>query len=290
MTSHPLVLASTFLLLSGAVCAPPPPDPCADPDQDGDGSEAIACGGDDCDDLDAARAPGMFEVCDAADHDEDCNQATFGVRDTDGDGALDAGCRNVGDDGAIASSGDDCDDARRDVHPSQAEVCDGRDNDCDGEVDDGVLITLYRDADGDGHGDPLADTLAWCTLAAGYAFVADDCDDVRDDIHPGASELCDDADNNCDGDTDEDARLVLYVDEDDDGFGTSATIEACTAGPGRAPLPGDCDDANPALVNGSMRCIDMYQYQICQDGTWSVAATCPSQQCQEQPNGVGICR
>lgn len=285
-----LLLATTLLLLCGAVCAPPPADPCAEPDQDGDGSDSLACGGTDCDDLDAARAPGRPEVCDAADRDEDCDISTFGERDLDGDGAFDATCHNVGDDGAVASSGDDCDDARRDVHPNQAEVCDGRDNDCGGAVDDGVLIALYRDADGDGHGDPLTATIEGCTLFAGYAFVADDCDDARGDVHPGAAELCDDVDNNCNGDTDEDALLVFYVDEDDDGFGASATVEACATGPGRAPLPGDCDDSNPALVNGSMRCADGFQYQICQDGSWSGAATCPSQQCLAQPNGVGACR
>jgi hypothetical protein len=60
---------------------------------------------------DASRFPGNVEVCDAADVDEDCNQATFGDRDQDGDGWIDADCCNDGGGGARAC-GDDCDDLR----------------------------------------------------------------------------------------------------------------------------------------------------------------------------------
>lgn len=69
-------------------------------DVDGDGHEAIACGGDDCDDNDASRYPGNTEVCDA--HDEDCNDATFGFVDADGDGAGSSACCNG------TTCGDDC--------------------------------------------------------------------------------------------------------------------------------------------------------------------------------------
>ncbi len=61
-------------------------------DADGDGSTALACGGDDCDDGDPNRYPGNFEVCDAMGHDEDCNPNTFGNRDNDGDGYVDMFC------------------------------------------------------------------------------------------------------------------------------------------------------------------------------------------------------
>lgn len=52
------------------------------------------------------------------------------------------------------AQGEDCDDSARDVHPNAAEVCDNRDNDCDGEVDEGQKQLFFLDADGDGHGDP----------------------------------------------------------------------------------------------------------------------------------------
>lgn len=90
--------------------------------------------------------------------------------------------------------------------------------------------------------------------SAGVRVTGDDCNDQRGDVHPNQTEVCDDRDNNCHGDTDEDVRLTFYVDEDDDGFGSAATVE------------------------GS------------QDGTWSAAANCPTQQCVSPPNGAGNCR
>ena len=96
----------------------------------GIGYDAAELGGPDCDDADPLRHPGLLEICDAADHDEDCDDATFGERDLDRDGAFDARCCN--EDGAgVRTCGDDCDDARRGVRPLGAEVCDGLDQDCD---------------------------------------------------------------------------------------------------------------------------------------------------------------
>ncbi len=63
-------------------------------DRDGDGHQDVACGGDDCDDADASRYPGNVELCDDRGHDEDCNPATVGNKDTDGDGFIDDKCKN----------------------------------------------------------------------------------------------------------------------------------------------------------------------------------------------------
>jgi hypothetical protein len=63
------------------------------PDEDGDGYTAVGCaGGSDCDDTDGNNFPGNTEICDAVNHDEDCNLATIGVRDADGDGYIDEAC------------------------------------------------------------------------------------------------------------------------------------------------------------------------------------------------------
>lgn len=77
----------------GNVCYEP--GGCSPPrDADGDGADSIESGGNDCDDNDAERAPGKIEICDDAGRDEDCDTSTFGNRDADGDGHVDARCFN----------------------------------------------------------------------------------------------------------------------------------------------------------------------------------------------------
>jgi hypothetical protein len=87
------------------------------------------------------------------------------------------------------------------------EICDYIDNDYDMLIDEGLQQYFYADADGDGYGDPNADTLR-CTAPAGYVSNDLDCDDSNANIRPGATELCDDIDNDCDG----------LLDEQDPGF------------------------------------------------------------------------
>ncbi|MBT9560048.1 MAG: hypothetical protein IV100_28725, partial [Myxococcales bacterium] len=99
-----------------------------------------------------------------------------------------------------------------------AETCDLKDNDCDGVVDDGVLLTFYRDLDGDGWGDSSS-TVTGCTPPAGYVAAAGDCVDSgtvkaatgywgvtvqANQINPAASEKCNDVDDNCNTQIDED--------------------------------------------------------------------------------------
>lgn len=109
-----------------------------DPDADGDGVNAIECGGMDCDDADMDRFPGNTEVCDLLDHDEDCDPSTFGIRDGDGDGAPDAACCNVDTDGATLICGTDCDDGDMAVNPGATELCNMVDDDCDSMTDEGA--------------------------------------------------------------------------------------------------------------------------------------------------------
>ncbi|MFO0682439.1 MAG: putative metal-binding motif-containing protein [Sandaracinus sp.] len=216
---------------------------CVDADQDG--SPAASCGGDDCDDADAASFPGRMEVCDPGQHDEDCDPSTFGVRDQDGDGEPDATCCNVGADGT-SRCGTDCDDTRASVHPSAAEVCNGRDDDCDGATDEGVQQMLARDHDHDGHGDPADVRMDLCAPEGEYtATLVDDCDDTSASIYPGAREICNALDDDCSSGGGADAA------EDADGDGhTSSTFTGCEQTPSSFARD-DCDDGEPLAHPGA---------------------------------------
>ena len=104
--------------------------------------------------------------------------------DNDGDGFL---------------SDEDCNDNDLAVYPGAPEICDGKDNDCDGEIDEDLTTSsFYFDFDGDGYGDPVSETQL-CVIRPGYVSDNTDCNDNNAAIHPGALEICDGIDNNCDG-------------------------------------------------------------------------------------------
>jgi len=215
---------------------------------------------DDCDDSSADRAPGLAEVCDGLDN--DCNllvddeptDGTAYFRDLDRDGfgvPTETKLLCAVEDGWAATS-DDCDDIIATVHPGASEICDSLDNDCNGLVDDNAvgLGQWYRDADGDGFGN-VSDTQVSCQVPNGYVASPDDCDDGRSDVRPGEPEVCDGADNNCDGQVDNDpvGAPTWYVDADNDDFGSpSASQQACTQPVGYADSALDCNDGD-SLIN-----------------------------------------
>jgi hypothetical protein len=177
---------------------------CSTPDPDGDGHDSVLCGGDDCDDQDADRFPGNVETCvdgEGGMHDEDCNPDTFGALDADGDGEIAAECCNA--DGLEMNCGPDCDDGNRARRAGQLEICDAVDNDCDDAVDEATQsVDWYVDADGDGFGAPgLA--VHSCIPIVGRSLLSSDCDDMNSARNPGQTEICDLAENNCNGLTDE---------------------------------------------------------------------------------------
>jgi hypothetical protein len=99
----------------------------------------------------------------------------------------------------------DCDDATAFINPGADELCDDIDHDCDGlAVEDDAIDAerWYGDADYDGYGLD-ADYIDSCEAPDGYVAEGGDCDDTDDGRYPGAAEVIDGVDNDCDGDIDE---------------------------------------------------------------------------------------
>ncbi len=209
-------------------------------DVDGDGFDALEVdGGSDCDDTDALTYPGASEVpYDAVD--QDCDGAD--LTDVDGDGF-----------DAEAAGGADCNDGNAAVNPDAVETCDGIDNNCDNVVDlDAVdRNTYYLDGDRDGYGDPAQSTLA-CEPSSTLVTDATDCDDTSAQVNPGADEVCDGVDNDCDALVDEGVRSTFYLDADGDGYGdASSTDSACSLPQGMADNGEDCDDTTETVYPGA---------------------------------------
>ena len=223
-------------------------------DADGDGWDAA----NDCNDADPAIHPAAVEVCDEVDHDCDgmfhngiALLSWWADRDEDGFGAepVVTTCPGETLDGHVEAAGEpDCDDEAADVHPGAEEVCDPTDHDCDGAPWPDDLFTWWQDGDEDGYGNPLME-IESCEETPPSGWIETDgepdCDDNDDDVFPGAPEVCDAEDNDCDGDTDEGHDL--------DGDG------ATTCGPDGIPgsTDDDCDDdddsvfpASPDLCDG----------------------------------------
>ena len=105
----------------------------------------------------------------------------------------------------------------------------------------------YADQDGDGYGDPN-DFLLDCDQPFNYVSNNSDCDDSNALIHPGATEICDGLDNNCDGVIDEGTLNTYYIDNDGDGFGDiNNSIQDCELPVGYSENALDCHDGNSQI-------------------------------------------
>lgn len=149
----------------------------------------------------------------------------------------------------------DCNDANPVIYPFATESCNFMDDDCDGLTDDADApvdgqTSWFADIDTDLYGSTVSLILA-CNAPAGYISTGGDCNDGNAAVYPGAPEVCNTWDDDCDGIADEDIEFVnYYQDTDGDGFGRpDVYLPACAGIPaGYAAVTGDCNDGN-AFIN-----------------------------------------
>jgi len=144
---------------------------------------------------------------------------------------------------------EDCNDTNNSVFPGAVEICNGTDDNCDGETDEGVKQTFYTDADSDGFGNPDL-SLEACSAPEGTVEEGTDCDDTDPAISPNAEEICNELDDDCDGDIDEEGGETVYADADGDGWGDEDLSMTGCPGSGWATEAGDCDDEDPRVSPG----------------------------------------
>jgi hypothetical protein len=223
-------------------------------DNDNDGFEV----GIDCNDDDESINPDATESCDGVDEncdelvDNDAADASSFFADADADGygdpesTPDVACEAT--DGHVADS-TDCDDGEANVNPGASEICDAIDEDCDGELNNGLTMTTwYDDADGDGFGSGAG--VESCDQPSGAVADDGDCDDADADVNPDAVETCNSTDDDCDGATDEDPSdgSTYYADADGDGYGdAAAAVNACAQPSDTVVDATDCDDTDTAV-------------------------------------------
>jgi hypothetical protein len=247
-------------------------------DIDGDGYVSASTKGTDCDDTDATVHPGAEEKCGGKDSncanngDDDATdkRAYYVDADKDGYGNSLQGTIACAPPPDMVAQGGDCHDNNPTVHPGQAELlCDGQDEDCDGEADDdfqvgasceaelgcaGTRVSCsadqkaapcvrmeppqewYVDRDGDGRAGTAVGPA--CKAPSGAVSTRNDCDDSSRFI--GGAEVCDRLDNDCKGGVDEGTVCNSHVWTTEAVSGESAAWAVVTAyAPGKAWLAGD---------------------------------------------------
>lgn len=216
--------------------------------------------GGDCADFDATIYPGAPELANG--RDDNCNgQVDEGLPtqryyldvDKDGFGRNENSKLSAIPLTGYVLVGGDCADFDATIYPGAPELANGRDDNCNGQVDEGLQMKrYYLDVDKDGFGRNENSKLSAIPLI-GHVLVNGDCADFDGTIYPGAPELANGRDDNCNGQVDEGLPMVRYYqDVDKDGYGREAgsRLSAIPLA-GYVILGGDCNDFDAAIHPGA---------------------------------------
>ncbi len=206
-------------------------------------------GGGDCNDGVNTVFPTAVEACN--DVDEDCDSVVDQGCDDDNDGWCDNALVAVNKPKACPNGGGDCNDekgAGKEIHPAAAEVCNSKDDDCNGKTDAADAINLAKTApkceNQKGVCANLVKALALCEGGAWKSCSDSFYASSLDKFEASSEKSCDDLDNNCSGATDE------GCDDDADGYCDAGMTTAAQAKPKAcAQGGGDCNDLKDA-ANG----------------------------------------
>jgi hypothetical protein len=254
----------------------------------------------DCNDGSRAVNPSVvMDICDGAiDHncdgfvDEDCGCTDNQDLDC---GLTEEGICTLGVQQCVAGQPQAC----SAVFPefSEEQLCDNRDEDCDGIVDEGLQTLCYPDGDSDGFAAAGAQATPRCVCGAGFTSLAPnsppstDCNDSTGQVNPNQVEVCDatNRDENCNGQVDEGLRVLCYPDSDSDSYAPlgSVGVSRCVCQvqeTARVPVMSafDCNDMNAAQHSGAGEACDTAMLDEDCDGEANEGCTCvgtESRQC-----------